>query len=70
MSVYLIDDTKPGELVITKAPGLTPLQRKEFKLSNINVLKSFPLSLVIAIVNGFLESSKIPIRLISVGDGA
>lgn len=73
--VYLLDDNPRDQsnLVIhevtpAKLSSLAP-NAKASGFKSIS-LGSFPLSLLIAVVNGFLESKKLPIRLITVGDGA
>lgn len=64
--IYLVDLEKPDAMVLSTVEGLTSSKNKRVKA---DVLTSVPLVLVLTIVNGFLESKKIPIRLITVGDG-
>jgi len=65
--VYLVDDEKGGDLRIYRSPSLTTPLREAF--TKASVLGSIPLTLLLAVVNGFFESKRIPIRLVSVGDG-
>lgn len=75
--IYLLDDD-PRDRSNLDLVSLTPALSQKIRAdlgktksgAKILGLGSFPLSLLIAVVNGFLESRKLPIRLITVGDGA